>query len=660
MRKIYLISLLLWSLLPLHQAARADGVIHLALNETFDVNNGTGGRDGAFSGNIASSNVLYNLEGWIGTTQNNVVYGGSHCLRFGNSGNTGACSSPEMVLIGTGKTATLTFNAAGWGSGTNTLTVTANEGVTLSGDTQITLTNGSWTAYTVNITLTTAKSVQLTFTGKRGFLDDVRGEETVTAINDPALTDEHLFWPCTTETATKHITLVPSDSTTVYYTIDGSEPSTTNGSVATLTSNISIKGSTTVRARAYYGMVASNEVSRTYTVGSTVNGIAGFNALADGTEARLYLSDDNNARVLHGQNEVMYLRDNTGALCVDFGEKAFNPTPQHNQHVAGWIVGQKQTVSGLPKLVATDNTTTDYLALAAPVTEDDTEPTAVAIDAVNNYKGDWVTLNGARVGSDIAVSNSFNVAQYTNAYDGALADLSGIVTANGLLAPVYYNNIVPVVYVIDEDKEFVSPDADIDNATVRLKRTLSSSYWNTFVVPFNIATMEGDIREYSSQNGNTMVFAEANSIEAGKPYIVKPVADVENPTYSNVKLSATPAQSIDNEGYSFVAIYSPTKLATDHTEFFLKSDGRLYYPESENVSRLKGMRAYFKAPAGQQANIFFGDGDMPTDISEEVIENSEKHAAAPIYDLQGRRVANLNSPLKKGLYIVNGKKIIIK
>ena len=157
-----------------------------------------------------------------------------------------------------------------------------------------------------------------------------------------------------------------------------------------------------------------------------------------------------------------------------------------------------------------------------------------------------------------------------------------------------------------------------------------------------------------------MVFAEANSIEAGKPYIVKPVADIENPTYSNVKLSAALAQSIDNEGYSFVAIYSPTKLATNQTEFFLKSDGRLYYPESESVSRLKGMRAYFKAPAGQQANIFFGDGDMPTDISEEVIENSDKYAAAPIYDLQGRRVANLNSPLKKGLYIVNGKKIIIK
>ena len=652
MRRIYLISLFLWSLLLVHQAARADGVV--VFNETFDNSTVKGGRDGDF--NNGSGATKFDNTGWTGDNSSK-IYGAYKCIRFGTGSDLGVATTPTISFEGT-QLAVLTFSAAGWGDNNkNTVTVSVSNGQ-MSGDVNVELENAVWNDYTCVITGT--GNFTITFTGKRGFLDDVVVTH-ITSVDAPELTESCTFWPQTTEAASKNIVVTPSLGATVRYTTDGSEPTVDHGTEAMLTAHFSVHATTTVKAIAFVGDVTSDVVTKTYTLGSTtVNSIADFNALADGTEVRLYLADDNNARVLHGQNEVMYLRDNTGALCVDFGEKAFNPTPQHNQHVAGWIVGQKQTVNGLPKLVATDNTTTDYLALAAPVTELATEPTAVAIDAVDNYKGDWVTLSGARVGSDIAVSNNFNVAQYTNAYDGALADLSGIVTANGLLAPVYYNNIVPVVYVIDEDKEFVSPDADIDNATVRLKRTLSSSYWNTFVVPFNIATMEGDIREYSSQNGNTMVFAEANSIEAGKPYIVKPVADVENPTYSNVKLSAALAQSIDNEGYSFVAIYSPTKLATNQTEFFLKSDGRLYYPESESVSRLKGMRAYFKAPAGQQANIFFGDGDMPTDISEEVIENSDKYAAAPIYDLQGRRVANLNSPLKKGLYIVNGKKIIIK
>ena len=662
MRKFYLISVILWGLLQTHQTARADGAKHLALSETFDTNNGTGGRDEGFSGSIASSNPLYDQEGWIGTRSNNSVYGASKCIRIGTGSADGSCTTPEMILIGTGKTATLTFNAAGWGIGTNKLTITANEGVTLTGDTEVTLTNSEWKAYTVEIALNNAKSVQLTFTGKRGFLDDVKVEETVTAINDPMLTDEHMFWANTTETATKHITLIPSDSTTVYYTTDGTEPTKDNGHIAMLTSNISITGTTTVKAIAYYETVASKIVTRTYTVGETVNGIAAFKALADGTEARLYLAADADARVLHGYHKEMYLRDNSGAICMDFGTTAtFNPTPQHNQHVAGWIVGRKQTDNGLLKLMATENTNTSYLALANPVTEAATQPAVVSdVASINDYKGDWVTVSEARVGDDIAVSNRFDAENYTDAYNQALVDLSGIVIADGL-APVYYNDILPVVYVIDEAKAFVSPDTYIQDATVRLNRTLSKDYWNTFAVPFDIASVDGELRTYSTQNGNTMVFAEANSIEAGKPYLMKPNANIENPVYSHVTLTAQAAQSIEHGGYGFVAIYSPKDLATDQTEFFIKSDGRLYYPESGSVAQLKGLRAYFKAPVGH-APLLSIDGEMTgisekgIVISEKGMVNSEKFATAPIYNLNGQHVTHPT----KGLYIVNGKKVIIK
>ena len=668
MRKMYLMTTVLALLLTGHLRAWGDGVKHVALSETFDTNNGTGGRDEqGFSGNIASSNPLYDQEGWTGTSSDHSVYGASKCIRIGTSSADGSCTSPKLILIGTGKTATLTFNAAGWGSGTNKLTITANDGVTLSGDTQITLENGTWTAYTVNITLTTAQSVLLTFTGKRGFLDDVKVEETVTAISDPTLTEEHLFWPNTTETATKHITLVPADSTTVYYTTDGTEPSALNGTMATLTSSIRITGTTTVKARAYYESIASSVVSKTYSVGSTVNGIAAFNALADGTEARLFLADADQARVLHGYQREMYLRDESATLCVDFGETtaALNPTPQHNQHVAGWIVGRKQTVDGLTKLVATENTTTNYLALAAPVTEAATEPTVVNdIADINSHKGDWVTVSEAKVGSDINVNNRFQTDHYTDAYEGALTDLSGIVTANGQLAPIYYNDILPVVYVIDENKDFVSPDADIANATVRLKRTLSSSYWNTLAVPFDIASLEGDIRELSDQNGNTLVFAEADGITAGKPYLVKPSATIKNPTFHDVTLTATEAQSISLGGYSLVAIYSPKELASDQTELFMKSDGRLYYPENSSTARLKGMRAYFKVPDGQGAPLLSIDGEV---MGIEEVAKREETSVKSYYNLNGQRVTHPTNAchtstfrLKKGLYIVNGKKIIIK
>ena len=672
MKILYFFTLLLWSLLLVHQTARADGVIHLAFDETFSSSSVQGGRDGNFS--AGSGKPYYDIEGWSGSNDTK-IYGASKCIRFGTSDTNGSCTTPEIILIGTGKMATLTFEAAGWISGTNTLTVTANEGVTLSGNTQITLTNGSWTAYTVNITQNTATYVQLTFTGKRGFLDDVKVEETVTAIDAPTLTDEFSFWPNTTEAnAAKTVTLAPSDSTTVYYTTDGSTPSNTNGQVATLTSNVAIMGTTTVKAIAYYETVASSVVSKTYTQGTTVNSISAFRNLSDNAEARLYLADDGSheSRVLYydATHNELYVRDKTGSLCIDFGETAtFNPIPQYNQHVAGWIVGKKVTDNGLPKLLATSNTNTDYLAIAAPVTESQTEPASISNTDIDSHLADWVTVNEQRVGTDLAVSNRFG----TDVYDGALADLSGIVISNdgvSQIAPITQNDIPAVVYVLDEQQAFVSPSSDIDDVTIRLKRTLSSSSWNTFAVPFDITTINGRIREYDHADGTTMVFTDVSAVEAGKPYLVKPADDIVNPVYSNVTLSATPARTITDGGYSFVAIYSPTDLATDHTEQFLKTDGKLYYPTASGT-RMRGMRAFFRTPVAQGARLA-GLDETTTDIVE--LKNSSTEGLKDsgmeelsFFDLQGRRVSGA---AKKGIYIMrsqegrlqgkNGKKIVIR
>ena len=54
--------------------------------------------------------------------------------------------------------------------------------------------------------------------------------------------------------------------------------------------------------------------------------------------------------------------------------------------------------------------------------------------------------------------------------------------------------------------------------------------------------------------------------------------------------------------------------------------------------------------------MVFGDDNMTTGVSEKVTVNSEKFAAAPVYNLNGQRV----SQPTKGLYIVGGKKVVVK
>ena len=506
MKRKHIKMLLFCSLLLIVQAAWADGVKHLAFLETFDATSGTGGHDGAADGNVGQSKIVFDRDGWTTTK----CGGAKNCVKFGTSNEDGVLTTPPIILLG--KTGVIFFDAVGWNSGDRELRVTANEGVTLSGETYIQQLPDKcmWHhRYYVSFTLETADYLQITFTGRRGFIDEIEVTEDVTAINAPTLTDEHLFWANTTEAATTNITLVPSDSTTVYYTTDGTEPSETNGNIATLTTNFMITGTTTVKARAYYQGIASDLVSKTYTEGETVNSITAFKAKNEGDEVRLFIPYDSQARVLHGQDGKAYLYDNTGPLCLDFGTTAtFNPMPKDNQHVAGWIIGKKQTADGLLKLVATSNTNTNHLALADRVSEPNIAPTEIEPYAgISNLIGGWVKGSNIRCIEDYIIDD-------TNAYDRALVDVSGIVTASNTITPMRIMDNRPLTFVIDEDKEFFSPAEDLRHVTVRLKRTLKANQWNTFCIPMDLPCLEGlELRKFSEVNGNVMHFENRYDIE---------------------------------------------------------------------------------------------------------------------------------------------------
>ena len=646
MRKKHIQMLLSLCLLLTAQVAWADGVQHIAFRETFNSTEGTGGHDGAADGNVGQSKIVFDRDGWTTTK----CGGANQCVKFGTSNEDGVLTTPPIILLG--KTGVIFFDAVGWNSGDRELRVTANEGVTLSGETYIQQLPDKcmWHhRYYVSFTLETADYLQITFTGRRGFIDEIEVTEDVTAINDPTLTDEHLFWANTTEEATTNITLIPSDSTTVYYTTDGTEPSETNGNIATLTTNFMITGTTTVKARAYYQGIASDLVSKTYTEGETVNSITAFKAKNEGDEVRLFIPYDSQARVLHGQDGKAYLYDNTGPLCLDFGTTAtFNPMPKDNQHVAGWIIGKKQTADGLLKLVATSNTNTNHLALADRVSEPNIAPTEIDPDSgISNLIGGWVK------GSNIRCMENY-IIDDTNAYDRALVDVSGIVTASNTITPMRIMDNRPLTFVINEDMEFFSPAEDLRHVTVRLKRTLKANQWNTFCIPMDLPGLEGlELRKFSDVNGNVMHFDNFYYIEAGMPYLAKPIEDLVDPVLDDVTLSSQSARNVEENDFEFKATYSPMELETDKTELFLTSSGKLAYPSSESTATIKGLRAYFKVPAGADARLNIDGIDTSLELVNDVQCSSFN---IQYYDLQGRKVSNP----AKGIYISNHKKVVIK
>ena len=233
---------------------------------------------------------------------------------------------------------------------------------------------------------------------------------------------------------------------------------------------------------------------------------------------------------------------------------------------------------------------------------------------------------------------------------------------------------MPKSYTFDE----TSTQNVIENcsyANVTLKRTVESSHWNTFCVPFSLTadqitkyfgegtllrTYEGDF------NNNIANFKVVDNIEAGKPYLLKPGnAVVENPTFEEVSIVATNLDTYKNPQavgdaamFQMKGIYNHVTLAQNETNLYLGEGNLFYYPADAEACEMNGLRAYFIVPENTDINKLRANIDG-TATSLGAIFNTEENNA-PVYNLQGQRVGSSLGSLKSGIYIKNGKKVVVK
>lgn len=207
-----------------------------------------------------------------------------------------------------------------------------------------------------------------------------------------------------------------------------------------------------------------------------------------------------------------------------------------------------------------------------------------------------------------------------------------------------------------------------NNVDVQLERTLSPEYWNTFCVPFTISADvikekfgEGtQVCTFGSMEGTVMNFAHSTSIEAGKPYIVKPTKEVVNPSFTGVNIEATAAKQVGANGYFMQGIYSvKTDLTTDGTNLFLGDGNKFYKPLGTTTAKMKGMRAYFIIPQGTNFAALRANIDGATTAIDEFATVVEQPTDNRIYNLQGQFVGTSFEGLH-GVYVQNGKKVLVK
>jgi hypothetical protein len=235
-----------------------------------------------------------------------------------------------------------------------------------------------------------------------------------------------------------------------------------------------------------------------------------------------------------------------------------------------------------------------------------------------------------------------------------------------------FNNFTLTRYdvkvTIDEDEDY-EPVA-VDNANVTFNRTLVKG-WNGMVLPFNMTADEvktafnaSAVKDFKGVTVNadgsaTLEFEDATDVQAGKPFMMKADEAGTSYTINGVLLPATGLQPVSQESgdvkYTFTGSYA---ASTDlsNVVFALIQGDKYFYHNTGKPSSAKAFRAWFvnesTDEAGSRISFNFGD-DVITGINE--VQTNGQDAEA-VYNLQGQRVVNA----KKGLFIQNGKKVVIK
>lgn len=218
-----------------------------------------------------------------------------------------------------------------------------------------------------------------------------------------------------------------------------------------------------------------------------------------------------------------------------------------------------------------------------------------------------------------------------------------------------------------EMSEDVAYTPESKAGTVELTKTIYSGF-NTLVLPFGVdaATVtaqfgEGTLYKFTDADAGLLNFESATSIVAHTPYLFKSTAGTgvqDTYTFEGVTISTgTPITA--GTDYNFVGTYTPYAKGEspiiEGSDYVLGNDNCFHLTTVKNA--LKAFRAYIQAnePSGdvKQALIINIDGEA---TAIESVNGEDVTNIGGIYNLAGQRV----SKAQKGLYIINGKKALVK
>ena len=275
---------------------------------------------------------------------------------------------------------------------------------------------------------------------------------------------------------------------------------------------------------------------------------------------------------------------------------------------------------------------------------------------------------------------------------------------DGTYTVAYFGNVVLVVYDyktkeiaqadqsitidMDEVNKIWVPEAGVKGVNTTLTKNYTNTGWNAFFVPFDFTLTDEMLNDFefatlyaiALENGNGSPAISYKKMKAGDkiaaffPCLIKAKATGEqtlNVGEVDYKSNVTSKDcSSTTELYTFHPVMENTYIAAKHGYYLNSKQNSFVYnihPEAYiqplryyMTIQDRGDMSYIEPANGgaSKAKICVIGEDEPTGITDLVDDAAS--ASGKVYNLQGVVVGNTTEGLPKGVYIKNGRKIIVK
>lgn len=277
-------------------------------------------------------------------------------------------------------------------------------------------------------------------------------------------------------------------------------------------------------------------------------------------------------------------------------------------------------------------------------------------------------------GTSGAVINLKLKASDTTKIGDVTIKITGIeLSPKDLSAPYYPSDVTATCKV---RQSFTYNEASVNtiqastDADVTLNRSFIPSQWNTICLPYtisssNISSLFGEgtkVAEFTGKTNNLLNFTTlTGDMLPNTPYLIKPTTTTSVFTFSGVDIvSGDPVKSItETDGtITFKGVYSAGTLSVG--DYYISDDK--FCQVSTTDLTMNGFGAYFTytGTSSTKELLVSIDGNEPTSMSGVI---GEKVGVKNAYTLSGQRINSAfacSHKMAKGIYIINGKKIVVK